>query len=310
MAQQICDLAKVSAKMPADRIHGDELDRLHKALGGVRVLAPSASAVVPIGEALLIEGLKRRFPRAEFYGSTTRPPKVYRGEPVRGRGGARGTWRRFLVADEPADISTCFANRVPLQYQPKACAISESVYATKWRNYELQQPQGSLPIAPLAVVVHLSRACGSPSRSEAKEAVAHYDELLEEMKLALQECGRKLGSYLRASKHAKREEQRRSLFEKYIPEVARALADILVVPVEKTEKPFYAALPAFVRMGLEEAHAKDDRGPTGSPSVAPPPPDSDGPPACTERPPPAPRRPARPARPASKKRGAQLTLVE
>ena len=47
------------------------------ALGKVKVMAPPATAVVPIGEGLLIEGLKRRFSRAEFYVSTTRPPAVY-----------------------------------------------------------------------------------------------------------------------------------------------------------------------------------------------------------------------------------------
>ena len=92
-----------------------------------------------------------------------------------------------------------FANRVPLQYQPKACAISESVYQTNWRNYEMQQPKGSLPVAPLAIVVHLA-SVWVPFTSEAKEAVAHYDELLEEMKLALQECGRKLAAHVRARK--------------------------------------------------------------------------------------------------------------
>ena len=34
------------------RVHGDDLDRLHRALGQVKVMAPPATAVVPIGEAL------------------------------------------------------------------------------------------------------------------------------------------------------------------------------------------------------------------------------------------------------------------
>ena len=75
----------------------------------------------------------------------------------------------------------------------KACAISESVYQTNWRNYELSQPKGSLPIAPLAIVVHIA-SVWVPFTSEAKEAVAHYDELLEEMRLAVKECGRNCGS--------------------------------------------------------------------------------------------------------------------
>ena len=268
VAQQICEMAKVSPKLLAEKLHGESLERMHHALGAVRVLAPPATAVVPIGEGLLIEGLKRRYQRAEFYTSTTRPPKVYRGNPFVVE--AALAYGGELAVDEPAEIMR-FANRVPLQYQPKACAISESVYQTKWRNYELQQPKGGLPVAPLAVVVHLA-SVWVPFTSEAKEAVAHYDELLDEMKLALQECGRKLATQLRARKHAQREELRRSLFEKYIPEVARALADILSVPVEKTEKPFYETLPTFIRMADEPpASSPRDDGRAAAPSVAPPP---------------------------------------
>ena len=155
-------------------------------------MAPPATAVVPIGEALLIEGLKRRFSRAEFYVSATRPPAVYRGNPFVVEVGL--AFGGDLPLDEPADIMR-FANRVPLQYQPKACAISEAVYQTNWRGYELAQPKGSLPVAPLVIAVHLA-SVWVPFTSEAKEAVAHYDDLLREMKLAIQECGRKLARTL------------------------------------------------------------------------------------------------------------------
>jgi DNA topoisomerase VI subunit B len=268
VAQHALEMAKVSPRMAAEKIHGEDLERLHKALGQVKVLAPPATAVVPIGEELLIEGLKRRFPRADFYSSTTRPPKVYRGNPFVVE--AALAYGGDLPGDEPAEIMR-LANRVPLQYQPKACAISEGAYQTNWRNYELQQPKGSLPIGPLAVVVHLA-SVWVPFTSEAKEAVAHYDELLDEMKLALQECGRKLATHLRARAHAQRESMRRSLFEKYIPEVAQALSEILGVAKEKTEKPFYKTLPTFVRF------ADDGNGKEPSPKESAPPPASSSPP--------------------------------
>jgi DNA topoisomerase-6 subunit B len=285
VAQTVCELAKVNPRTPAGRVHGDELERLHKALGQVKVMAPPATAVVPIGEELLIEGLKRRFSRADFYVSTTRPPAVYRGNPFVVEVGL--AYGGELPLDEPAEIMR-FANRVPLQYQPKSCAISESVYQTNWRGYELQQPKGGLPVAPLAIVVHLA-SVWVPFTSEAKEAVAHYDELLREMKLAIQECGRKLGAHLRARAHAQREQMRRSLFEKYIPEVARSISAILGVPMEKTERPFYKALPSFVRYADES---------NGSSAPAAPPETSKAPAQ------------APPATKGKKKSGKQLTLLE
>jgi DNA topoisomerase VI subunit B len=265
VAQQVCERAKLNPSTPAERIHGEQLERLHAALGTVKVMAPPATAVVPIGEALLIEGLKRRFSRAEFYVSTTRPPSVYRGNPFVVEVGL--AFGGDLPADEPAEIMR-FANRVPLQYQPKACAISEAVYLTHWRSYELQQPKGSLPIAPMAIVVHLA-SVWVPFTSEAKEAVAHYDELLREMGLAIKECGRKLAAHIRAKAHADREHKRRSIFQKYIPEVAQALSDILKLPKDETEKAFFKALPSFVRLADEaiEGDSDDHRQPS-SPAIA------------------------------------------
>lgn len=260
VAEEVCRRANVRPKGLASGVHGDEAERLHKALGEVKVLAPPASCVVPIGEGLLVAGLKRRFPKAELYVSTTRPPSVYRGNPFVVEVGL--AYGGDLPGDEPADIMR-FANRVPLQHQPKACAISESIYDTNWRAYELQQPRGSLPIAPLAIAVHLA-SVWVPFTSEAKEAVAPYDELLREMKLAVQDCGRKLGAHLRARDRAQSQQRRLSIFQRYIPEVAQAMATILGTPKEKIAKSFHLALPSFV-------HAATDAEPSMPPPAPPSP---------------------------------------
>jgi DNA topoisomerase-6 subunit B len=246
IADEITSRADVPSTTSASSLHGEPVERLHKALGEVKVLAPAASCVVPIGEALLIEGLKRRF-KAEFYISTTRPPAVYRGNPFVVEVGL--AYGGELAADEPADIMR-FANRVPLQYQAKACAISEAIYQTNWKSYELQQPKGSLPIGPLAIVVHLA-SVWVPFTSEAKEAVAPYDDLLREMKLAVQECGRKLGLHLRSRAKAESEHKRLTMFQRYIPEVASAMAALLRVPHDGIEGAFLAALPKFVNIAEE-----------------------------------------------------------
>jgi DNA topoisomerase-6 subunit B len=62
-----------------------------------------------------------------------------------------------------------------------------------------------------------------PFTSESKEAIADYDEIRKEMKLALMECGRKLGTYLRKRQKMQREAARRDVFERYIGEISRAV---------------------------------------------------------------------------------------
>ncbi|MEM7515976.1 MAG: DNA topoisomerase VI subunit B, partial [Planctomycetota bacterium] len=111
-------------------------------------------------------------------------------------------------------------------YQQSACAITKGVLQTNWRGYGLQQPKGSLPIAPMAILVHIA-SVWVPFTSESKEAIAHYDEILKEVRLGLQECGRKLGTYIRKGKRLKAEFDKRNYIEKYIPHIGIALQEIL-----------------------------------------------------------------------------------
>lgn len=259
VADEVCKAAKVSPRKKAEDLTGEEVEALHHALAEVKIPAPSASCVVPIGEPLIVEGLKRRF-KAEFFTSATRPPAVYRGNPFVVEVGL--AYGGDLPVDEPAEVLR-FANRVPLQYQPRACAITEGVYDTNWKNYELGQPKGSLPVGPVAIFVHLA-SVWVPFTSEAKEAVAHYPEVIGEIMLALREVGRRLGIHLRARQRAQADAQRRSLFERYIPEVAAAMGKILGEDKKAIAQAFQDALPNFVKM----AEAGGDGGPDSDPGDA------------------------------------------
>ena len=66
-----------------------------------------------------------------------------------------------------------------------------------------------------------------PFTSESKEAVAGYPEIVKEIKLALQECGRKLGRFIARRKREANELKKRSYIEKYIPQIGIALQEIL-----------------------------------------------------------------------------------
>jgi DNA topoisomerase-6 subunit B len=86
----------------------------------------------------------------------------------------------------------------------------------------LRQPRGAVPVGPLVIMIHMA-SVWVPFTSESKEAVADYDEIRKEMKLALMECGRKLGTYLRKRQKMLRETARRDVFERYIGEIAKAI---------------------------------------------------------------------------------------
>ena len=128
-----------------------------------------------------------------------------------------------------------FANRVPLLYQQGACAAFKSIASTNWRQYGLSQSNGSLPQGPVTIMIHIA-SVWVPFTSESKEAIAHYPEIIKEIKLALQECGRSLGSYLKKKKKVKDELKKRGYIEKHIPHVSQALQKILDLKEADTEE--------------------------------------------------------------------------
>ena len=72
-----------------------------------------------------------------------------------------------------------------------------------------------------------------PFTSEGKEAIAHYDEIPKEIKLAVHDCGRKLQAYLKRRKKQRYETDRRSIFTRYIGELVNSCNEISRVNKEK-----------------------------------------------------------------------------
>ena len=118
-----------------------------------------------------------------------------------------------------------YANRVPLQFQQAACAITQAVMNTNWRPYGLSQSRGGLPSGPVTVMVHMA-SVWVPFTSESKEAIASYPEIVKELRLGLQAVGRKLGMFLNRRKRAAQEGERRNTFLRYLREVAAACNEL------------------------------------------------------------------------------------
>ncbi len=221
VAKEICERAGLNENARPTRIAREEADNLYSAISETKIMSPPSDCVIPIGEELIKKGLAQVID-ADFYEACTRPPSVYRGNPFRIECGLAyggpGT-------DDAATLLR-FANRVPLLYQQGACAIHKAVVGANWRSYGLQQPRGALPQGPLAIMVHIASAW-VPFTSESKEAIAHYPEILKEMKLALQECGRKLATHIKRRRREADEHIKRSYIESYIPHIGEALQEIL-----------------------------------------------------------------------------------
>ena len=68
-----------------------------------------------------------------------------------------------------------------------------------------------------------------PFTSESKEAIAHYPQIINQMRLALQDCGRQLARYIKRRRRQQQETIKRSYISKYIPTIGEALQEILAL---------------------------------------------------------------------------------
>ncbi len=222
VVKEICEHAKIEPKKKPKKILREDAEKLIKAISEVKIMNPSTDCISPIGEVGLEKGLRKEV-NAEFYAVTSRPPSVYRGNPFQ---------IEIALAyggNQPGDkqISLMrYANKVPLLFQQGACGFTKAVIQTSWRNYGLNQSQKSIPVGPMTLILHIA-SVWVPFTSESKEALAQYPEILKEIRLAIQEVGRKLARYISKKKRVKDEFQKRNYIEKYIPHLANAIKELI-----------------------------------------------------------------------------------
>ena len=149
-----------------------------------------------------------------------------------------------------------YANRVPLQFQQAACAVTQTITSTNWRSYGLAQSRGGLPKGPVYIMVHIA-SVWVPFTSESKEAIASYPEIQKEIRLGLQAVGRKLGMYVRKRMRVKQQGDRRDIFMRYLKEVATAVHELNGVDRDG----LYDQLVTVAKRVTADADMKlDDRG--------------------------------------------------
>jgi DNA topoisomerase-6 subunit B len=284
LAQEICKTAKIAPDTRPRNIHGPAAETLYKVIQSTRIMAPPSNCISPIGEKAILHGLYKQI-KGEFYTAVTRPPAVYRGNPFvieAGLAFGKGPEQPAGKAEQPEvplaegethdddnELASVirYANRVPLLYQQSACATFKAVLDTSWRNYGVGQSKGALPAGPMVIFVHMA-SVWVPFTSESKEAIADYDEIRKEIKLALQECGRRLGVFLRRRERAKSEFRRRNIFELYIEEVVDACNRLKGGKLAKEKLKDQLQKIAMKRTGgvkTDEILGNDGGGPEGLP---------------------------------------------
>lgn len=283
IAEEICKAAKVSPEAKPRELKGPVAETLYQTLQETKLMAPPTNCISPIGEKAILSGLYKQI-KGEFYTAVSRPPAVYRGNPFiieaglaygnRPQDQNRPKQPAMPKAEgegeeEDSELARVirYANRVPLLYQQSACSTFKAVLSTTWKNYGLTQSRGALPGGPMVIFVHMA-SVWVPFTSESKEAIADYDEIQKEITLALRECGRRLGLFVRRRERAASEFRRRNIFELYIEEVVEACNRLKGGKLPKEKLKAQLQKIASARTGgqkTDHALGKTGAGPEGLP---------------------------------------------
>ncbi|MHA2089944.1 MAG: DNA topoisomerase VI subunit B, partial [Candidatus Kariarchaeaceae archaeon] len=187
---------------------------------------PKGDALSPLGANRLRKGLEKEL-NPDFVEALTRLPRAYEGHPfvieaAIGYGGgvaAAAASKGVTVVDNR--VIYRFANRIPLIFGAGSDLITNVANSMNWSKYGLTRGT-----EPLAIAVSLV-STKIPFPETSKEYIDKVEEIGAEVKLTLEQLGRKLKTYLGRTRRRQRERQRKSRFERYAPQTVRNLLTIL-----------------------------------------------------------------------------------
>jgi len=226
----------------------EEAEEIVHAIKETKFIAPNTDNLVPIGEEFIEKSLKS-IVSPEFCFVYTRKPSVYKGgyafqiEVGLAYGGNAG---RLISVEVPAvpvkktkdkngkvvivkeeqetqkEVRASevirYANKAPLLFDTGGCAITKTVDSIDWKRYGISNFDNSPTTVFVNVIsVHI------PYTSAGKSAIADEEEIVSEIKLALQDVARRLGIYIIQLKREAEKKEKRKVFAKYAPEVVKAL---------------------------------------------------------------------------------------
>jgi DNA topoisomerase-6 subunit B len=225
-------LPKPLLKKTLNSISDAEYKKAFQAIQDTPLPNPSTRSVLTVGEESLSKSILR-LGAVDFFSVVTRKPKICDHKPVV----VEVALARFLDrGNEEGSIQLLrFANRVPLQFDKGACAITKAIESVNWRSYGLSQSKNSLPTGPYVFAVSVV----SPFikfKNASKETIDASDELVEEIRLAVMRAGQKLSRHIKRENKAADLERKIKHIEQFGPILVETLARITNAPAKRKQK--------------------------------------------------------------------------
>ena len=207
-------LKSVNIKKDKDptKLEHDEIVRIVQGMNTFEdFLSPETKCLSPIGEEVLQAGIMKEL-EPNFVTAITRKPQAYSGHPFVIEVAFAYGGKVIERSSEPQLFR--YANRIPLLYDSYADVSAKVIRTFNWRMYKV--PDNS----QLAIITHVA-STKVPYRTAGKESISDREEIEREVRLAMQVCARKLRVHLSRIEREERQAKRTSIFEKYVPYIAK-----------------------------------------------------------------------------------------
>ncbi len=218
-------LPLISRRTKPDELSKRQVEKLYRVFASQDYLAPPTDTVVPVGEEVLEEIIQKTY-EPEFVAAVTRKPTSGKGlsfavEAAIAYGG------KIQNATSATQVLWRFVNRTPKLRDNSDCATWKATAMVNWKNYKIDTFDNGIPKGPVMLFIHV---CGAYAhvmfKGQSKQALAEDDVLIKEVKLALEQIGRTLRSYITRKQHATRKAKRAGILAMYADLFAKSIVNI------------------------------------------------------------------------------------
>ena len=242
----------------------DTAEKLVSAFKQIKWMVPEMDSLSEIGEKQ-IEVAMKNILNPSFASVTARKPKVFRGgipfvvEAGIAYGGNSGKPKEAPKGEGEAEMQISegnvlrFANKVPLLFDASNCAITEAVKGMDWKRYSI----ANFDEEPISVFVNVSSVY-VPYSGVGKQAISQEEEIIGEIKLAVQDCARSLQRHLSGIRNQNLRESRYKAIMIYVKQLSGDLAEITGAKREELEK--------SLKKLVEERYLLNPEGASASPA--------------------------------------------
>lgn len=244
-----------------------DAEKLVNAFKQIKWMAPELDSLSEIGEKQIEIAIKNIL-NPVFVSVIERKPKVFRGgipfvvEAGIAYGGSSGKpkelTREEKAAENPPPSAEGnvlrFANKVPLLFDASNCAITEAAKGIDWKRYAI----ASFEEEPISVLVNVSSVY-VPYSGVGKQAISQEEEIVDEIKLAVQDCARALQRYLSGVRSQNLKESRYKTIMRYVSQLSGDLSEITGTKKEEIEKALESLVEKRYNIA-EETEEKEESG--------------------------------------------------